>query len=110
MSNKIEIGMIAIRHNRINLGEVVEKKGHIKIRRRNTEGVINPQIYDFFDDILDVIEPEDYVNGYQVLKVDKKNRTVLCKMCIIKENEIETILTKEMLEYDAFYLKGEKEW
>ena len=108
----------------IEIGEYVRTdKGHIfKIDKENL------QIAKFLDveygnivkqskQLIDLIEVGDYVNDHRVimnLKESKKHYKskddfVTCRSYTFEENEIKTILTKEMYEANCYKVGGEDE-
>ena len=46
--------------------------------------------------IIDLIEVGDYVNGYDVEYVDYKDKMVICYGATLDEEDIKSIVTKEM--------------
>ena len=71
------------------------------------------------ENIIDLIEVGDYVNGYKVISIDT-NAPNDCKECIeldrnntyeyqwISRNEIETILTKELYKANCYTVERRK--
>ena len=48
--------------------------------------------------IIDLIEIGDYVNGYDVEYVDYKDKMVICYGATLDEEDIKSIVTREMFE------------
>lgn len=61
--------------------------------------------YKFYENLIDLIEVGDYVNGFPV--IHKENDILKCGLLVqFKENEIKSIVTKEQFESIKYSLEG----
>lgn len=60
------------------------------------EGTIEKCIIKSSPNIIDLIEVGDYVNGYDVEYVDYKDKMIICYGATLDEEDIKSIVTKEM--------------
>ena len=109
---------------RLNTGQIVKiigikenklDKKAIYFNIYNEDWCNSAAVENFSENIIDLLEVGDYVNGYKVISIDT-NAPNNCKECIeldrnnayeyqwISKNEIETILTKEQYEANCYKL------
>lgn len=48
--------------------------------------------------LIDIVQEGDYVNGFEVEFVAKKNKTIICYTATFEEEDIKSIVTKEQFE------------
>lgn len=66
--------------------------------------------YKFYDSIIELIEPGDYVNGYEVTYIDNDNKILRVDgfswgTNIIENEDIKSVVTKEMFESIKYEVK-----
>ena len=66
--------------------------------------------YKFYDDIIDLIKPGDYVNGYEVTYIDNDNKTLRVDgfswgTNIIENEDIKSVITREQFESMKYEVK-----
>jgi len=63
-----------------------------------------PYIVKHSKNIIDLIEPDDYVNGYKAdeVRVSCFNSMIFCKEIELLESDIKTIVTKESFERASY--------
>ena len=68
--------------------------------------------------IIDLIEVEDYVNGYKIIAINYKENYITIQninefgengIKVLQEDEIKTILTKEQMEANCYTLERREE-
>ena len=119
---KLEVGMYVITNNRMKIGKIKDFCYCEMCKRREFyEPIIDNDIYitnydkdnnfadyNFYDNITDLIEVGDYVNGLLVTRIcfdektNKKYINLYGSMSEWEEEDIKTILTKEQFEANVY--------
>lgn len=117
MEDKIEVGEY-VRTDNGEIHKVIDiEKGSIKIKSQYKEWIGLCCIVKHSKNLIDLIEKDDYVNGYKVIKLkdgfaDGTMEIVLSNNTIIYRHhseDIKTILTKEQFEANCYKIGGKKE-
>ena len=76
------------------------ERGQIIKKSELKESLELKNIVDKSKKLIDLIEVDDYVNGYRVIRVDKENDLIYCDTkgyeTLIHSKDIKEILTKEV--------------
>lgn len=68
-------------------------------KKSKTNGYIDYEdVYKKSDNIIDILEVGDYVNGYDVEYVDYKDKMIICYGATLDEEDIKSIVTKQYFE------------
>lgn len=122
---ELKKGMWVITNDRMNIGKIKDFCTCKMCEERGFyEPIIdNPNIfitnydkerkfhgYKFYDNIIDLIEPGDYVNGYKVTYIDDHNKILRVDgfswgTNIIENEDIKSIVTKEQFESIKYEVK-----
>lgn len=100
MKDKLEVGMyVRTKDGKIfdcYVSEQMEKPIYYP-KNSKTNGYIDwNEVYKKSNDIIDILEVGDYVNGFPV--IHKENDILKCGLLVqFKENEIKSIITKEQI-------------
>ena len=113
MEDKIKVGEY-VRTDNGEIHKVIDiEKGSIKIKSQYKEWIGLCCIVKHSQNLIDLIEKDDYVNGYKVIKLkdgfaDGTMEIVLSNNTIIYRHhseDIKTILTKEQMEANQYVVK-----
>lgn len=105
-------------HNEQKIGKVDfitynEFAGENFIGLTNNEGIFEGKILKASFDIIDLIEPGDFINGYKVTYIDKDNQIIRVDgfgwgTNIIRKDNIKNIVTKEQFDSMKYVVERNK--
>lgn len=105
---EIQIGDYAISKNRLyitKVSRITKLKIFARQKEKGYEYIVNFNDYDFYDDIMDIIKVEDYVNGYKIDFIQDNwvvfNHNHPYRLNILKK-DIKSVTTKEQFEHNQF--------
>ena len=108
---KLEVGMYCYNktNRKLGIGKIIDfqSNNNVNIRYKNSIELasIGNVIASF--NIIDILEFGDYVNGFPVMH--KENDILKCGLLVqFKENEIKSIVTKEMFSSMEYWLGDDK--
>ena len=102
------------------IGQVVQITNYSYVIRINNgaEYAIGSAIRKHSKNIIDLIEVEDYVNGYKIIAINYKENYITIQninefdengIKVLQEDEIKTILTKEQMEANCYTVERKEE-